>query len=158
MIRKAEINDFEKCAEIIRKSFITVAKEFNITKENAPNYIAYSITSDKLAQQFSNGRIMYLYEREDSVIGFFALEIIGDECELNNFCVLPEYRHKGIGKNMLNYAISLAKDYNMRKIKLSIVEENTVLAEWYSSFGFIHTHTVKYDFFPFSCGYMEMNF
>lgn len=157
LIRKAELKDLEKCAEVIRNSFSTVAEEFNITKENAPKYVAYSITSDKLAEQFSNGRLMYVCEKDNNIIGFFSLDIFNDECELNNFCVLPEYRHKCIGKSMLDFAISLAVKKNVKKIRLSIVEENTVLAEWYSSFGFVHTHTIKYDFFPFTCGYMEMN-
>ena len=44
---------------------------------------------------------------------------------------------------------------NVSKIKISIVEENTQLRKWYESYGFIHVKTVKYDFFPFTCGYME---
>ena len=38
---------------------------------------------------------------------------------------------------------------------LSIVEENTVLRKWYEENGFTHTGTKKFDFFPFTCGYME---
>lgn len=158
IFRKVDkISDLDRCAEVIKESFSTVAEEFNITKENAPKYVAHSISLNKLLEQFNNGRLMFACEENNCIIGFFSFDILGNECELINFCVLPEYRHKDVGKSMLNYAISVALDYNMRKIKLSIVEENTMLAEWYSSFGFIHTHTVKYDFFPFSCGYMEMN-
>ena len=42
-------------------------------------------------------------------------------------------------------------------MKLSIVEENTVLRKWYERNGAVHTGTEKFDFFPFTCGYMEIN-
>ena len=42
------------------------------------------------------------------------------------------------------------------KIKIGIVEENKVLRKWYDSLGFIHIGTKKFDFFPFTCGYMEV--
>ena len=41
-------------------------------------------------------------------------------------------------------------------MELGIVEENKKLRMWYESLGFIHTGTKKFDFFPFTCGYMEM--
>ena len=39
-------------------------------------------------------------------------------------------------------------------MNLGIVEENTRLREWYARYGFVHTGTKKFDFFPFTCGYM----
>lgn len=41
------------------------------------------------------------------------------------------------------------------KMNIGIVEENKVLRKWYEAFGFMHTGTQKFDFFPFTCGYME---
>lgn len=154
--KKSKESEFSICADVITQSFLPVAKKFNITKENSPNYVAFSTNADKLKNQYSNGRAMYVYEDNEHIIGYFSLEISNNECELNNLCVLPEYQHKGIGKEMLNYAIILAKQHNMSKVKLSIVEENLKLKSWYSSFRFIHTHTKKYDFFSFTCGYMEI--
>lgn len=156
MIRKVEICELNICAEVIKESFLPIAEEFNITKENSPNYVAFSTNIDKLINQYNNGREMYVNVVNDKIIGCFSLEFSDNECELCNLCVLPDYQHQGIGKAILNYAIMLAKQHNMSKIKLSIVEENSALKEWYASFGFIHTHTVKYDFFSFTCGYMEM--
>ena len=39
-IRKVK-DEYEDCADVIRKSFITVADEFKITRENAPIREAY---------------------------------------------------------------------------------------------------------------------
>lgn len=40
-------------------------------------------------------------------------------------------------------------------MKIGIVEENRRLRQWYEDWGFVHTGTEKYDFFPFTCGYLE---
>ena len=50
-----------------------------------------------------------------------------------------------------------AQELNCNKINIGIVEENKVLRDWYESFGFVHIGTQKFDFFPFTCGYMEKN-
>jgi hypothetical protein len=42
------------------------------------------------------------------------------------------------------------------KINISIVEENTVLKNWYAEYGFNHIGTKKYDHLPFTSGYMEI--
>ena len=41
------------------------------------------------------------------------------------------------------------------RMTLSLVEENARLKRWYENFGFVSVGTEKYDFFPFTCGYME---
>lgn len=40
-------------------------------------------------------------------------------------------------------------------MNVGIMEKNAVLKRWYQSFGFRNTETKKFDFFPFTCGYME---
>lgn len=156
MIKKVNLGEMQICSDVIKESFLPVALKFNITKENAPRYVAFSVTPEKLKEQYSNGREMYVYVLDEQIIGFFSLDFSCGSCELNNLCVIPEYRHNGIGKELLNFAIHRAFEKKSDKLTLSIVEENTELKEWYSSFGFIHTYTKKYDFFPFTCGYMEL--
>ena len=41
------------------------------------------------------------------------------------------------------------------RLTLGLVEGNARLRAWYEGFGFVHSHTKKFDFFPFTCGYME---
>jgi ribosomal protein S18 acetylase RimI-like enzyme len=70
--------------------------------------------------------------------------------------VLPEYRHRGIGTALLEHSMETARKQNCTVMNLSIVEENTVLRKWYERNGAVHTGTEKYDFFPFTCGYMKI--
>ena len=99
---------------------------------------------------------MYGYFENGKMVGYYNLALTsGEECELGSLCVLPEYRHSGIGDALLNDSLERAKSLGVKKMNLSIVEENTVLRKWYEAHGFTHTGTKKFDFFPFTCGYLE---
>jgi len=39
-------------------------------------------------------------------------------------------------------------------MNIGIVEENIKLKQWYELYGAVHIGTKKFDFFPFTCGYM----
>ncbi len=144
------------CLEIIRNSFITVAGEFGLTEKNCPSHTAF-ITIDKLEKQFNDGRPMFLFYQDTIPVGYFSLaKCSDDEWELNNLAVLPEHRHLGIGKSMVDYAVEMVKNYGGNKISIGIIEENVTLKEWYLKLGFNHISTRKFEHLPFTVGYMEL--
>ncbi len=157
MIRKVEKEDIPECVKIIKSSFLTVAKEFGFTEENAPRFTAFATTEDKLLWQMDNeNRLMFLYEEKGIPCGYYALLIQdGCECELNNLSVLPEYRHNGIGKKLLKHSYQVAAEEGCKIMNIGIVEENQRLRRWYEGNGAVHVGTKKFDFFPFTCGYLK---
>ena len=158
MIRKVKRDEISACAELIRKSFRTVADEFGFTRENAPRFTAFATTEERLAWHMDGERrLMYLDEEEGRLCGYYSLLLRDQgECELGNLAVLPEYRHRGIGGELLQHAMKTAREQNCTVMNLSIVEENAVLRKWYERHGAIHTGTENFDFFPFTCGYMKI--
>ena len=158
MIREVKREELSACADLVRKSFQTVADEFGFTRENAPRFTAFATTEERLAwQMFSEHRLMFLDEEDGGICGYYSLLLRDqNECELSNLSVLPKYRHKGIGGKLLQHAVKTAREHNCTVMNLGIVEENTVLRNWYESYGAIHTGTEKFDFFPFTCGYMKI--
>lgn len=143
------------CLDIIHKSFQTVADEMNLIKDNCPSYTAF-MPIEKLISQFENNTPMFLYQYNGCFAGYFSLSINDDSVELNNLAVLPEYRHLGIGEELVDYAITYSKNIlGANKIKIGIVEENTILKEWYEKIGFVHTGTKKFEHLPFTVGFME---
>ena len=158
MIREVRREDLPECAEIIRKSFKTVADEFGFTEENAPRFTAFAMSAEMLGWQMDNQtRLMFVYEKEGRMCAYYSLLMQdNNECELNNLAVLPEYRHEGIGRLLLEHANKTAKEQGCKQINIGIVEENQRLRKWYEQNGAIHTGTKKFDFFPFTCGYMEI--
>lgn len=157
MITKITESHLAECVEVIKTAFLTVANDLGFTQENAPRFTAFATTLERLQYQFyTEKRLMFAYIENSKIVGFYSLLLLdNNECELGNLCVLPEYRHKKIGAQLLQNAFTVAKEQNRTKMKIGIVEENTVLKNWYASFGFTHTGTEKFDFFPFTCGYME---
>lgn len=157
MIKVVDVKDITECVNVIRESFLTVANELGFTEENAPRFTAFATTEERLMWQLENEhRPMYAYYDDGKIVGYYSLAILEEhKCELNNLCVLPSYRHNGIGEQLLNHALDMARDLNCAKMNIGIVEENKVLKCWYKEMGFVHIGTEKFDFFPFTCGYME---
>lgn len=158
-IREMRPEDIPTCVQVIRDSFMTVAREFGITAGNAPRFTAFATDDNRLRWQFEQEhRPMYVCCMNDKIVGYYSLDISeAEECELNNLCVLPDYRHHAIGEQLLQDCFDRAGKLGCRKVNIGIVEENQVLRDWYEKHGFVHMGTKKFDFFPFTCGYMEKN-
>ena len=156
MIREMERNDISACVNVIRAAFATVADEFGITAENAPRFTAFATDKMRIEWHFLHEkRPMFVYIMDGQIVGYYSLLMQeNNECELNNLSVLPDYRHNGIGAQLLQHAFEYTKLHDCTVMNIGIVEENQVLRKWYEGFGFVHTGTKKFDFFPFTCGYL----
>ena len=157
MIREMRREEISECVRVIRRSHQTVADEFGFTPENAPRYVAFATDENRLTWHMDGEHRLMFADDENGVIrGYYSLLLKNDgECELGSLSVLPEYRHQGIGEKLLKHAMDTARQQHCKVINLGIVEENTVLRQWYERNGAVHTGTEKYDFFPFTCGYMK---
>jgi len=157
MIQEMQLSDIDECVTVIKTAFSTVAEEYGFTAENAPRFTAFAMNRARLTWQYKNEhRPMFVYKTDGKIVGYYSLSAPnGEEIELNNVSVLPEYRHNGIGKELLKHAFEFAKSKDCHVINIGIVEENQVLRHWYETFGFVHIGTEKFDFFPFTCGYMK---
>ncbi len=155
MIRSIDEQELEECATVIRAGFLTVAKEFGITKENAPTNGAF-IEKERLIEERAKGNRMYAAVQGDRLIGYMQLEKSTPEVYfLQKLVVLPEYRHMGIGKALLDYAKEKVAEWGGNKLSIGIIEENKVLKDWYLSYGFEPTTIRKFEHLPFTVGFME---
>ena len=155
MIRQITREEIPECVSVIRRSFQTVADALGFTAENAPRFTAFATSSERLEYQLREGRKMFAYLVDEKIVGYYSLHQVQEgECELNNLCVLPEYRHRKIGEQLLAHAFEMAKEAAFAQMHIGIVEENKLLRAWYERYGFIHLGTKRFDFFPFTCGYM----
>lgn len=159
MIREVRREDIPECVEVIKRSFQTVANDLGLTVENAPRFTSFATTEERLYRQlYAEHRPMYVFWENKRICGYYSLFIQNNnECELNNLAVLPDFRHRGIGKRLLDHALKTAKESGCETVNIGIVEENTVLRKWYEQNGAIHTGTKKFDFFPFTCGYLKIS-
>lgn len=154
-ISKVTKDNLPECLQVIHRSFATVANEFGLTRENCPKHTSF-IPLSFLQTQMRWGWLMYGLFEDEKIIGYMSLSKETDYIyELHNLAILPEYRHKGFGKQMLDFAKETVKSMGGTKIKIGIIEESTVLKNWYISNGFEHIGTKKYDHLPFTSGYLE---
>lgn len=154
-ILKVTKENLPECLEVIHRSFATVAKEFGLTRENCPKHTSF-IPLSFLQTQMRWGWLMYALFEDEKIIGYMSLSKETDDIyELHNLAILPEYRHKGFGKQMLDFAKETVKSLGGTKIRIGIIEESTVLKNWYIANGFEHIETKKYDHLPFTSGYLE---
>ena len=156
-IRPVRADDVQACVRVIQSAFATVAEEFEITENNAPRFTAFAVNEERLLWQMENeDRLMFVCCAGDEIVGYYSLLFAGDRsCELNNVSVLPEMRHLGIGGALLQHSFRQARERGCKVMHIGIVEENIRLRRWYEWYGFQHTGTEKFEFFPFTCGYMK---
>jgi uncharacterized repeat protein (TIGR04076 family) len=154
-IKPLTVADLPIYADVIRKSFATVASDFGWTRETAPTFTAY-ISDEKLSAKVTDGYYAFGLFVGDVMVGFVSLtNMSGGVYELNQLAVLPGWRHFGYGKELLGFCKNKARELGGNKIALDIIEENTVLKYWYAVNGFKHTGTKKFDWQPFTAGFME---
>ena len=142
-------------ADVVSRSFSTIAEDFGWTRENAPGHLSFT-AYDRLRSKIKDGYYPYALFVDEKIFGFVSLTDIGDGVyELNQLAVLPEWRHFGYGKKLLDFCKAKVREFGGNKITLDIIEENVRLKDWYAANGFVHTGTKKYDHLPFTTGYME---
>ena len=123
MIKEIHEKDIAECVNVIKESFLTVADELGFTVYNAPRFTAFATTEARLLYQYKNEhRPMFAYYDDNKIIGYYSLSLQDDnKCELNNLCVLPQYRHKHIGTKLLEDAYIKAKEKECKKMCIGIV-------------------------------------
>ena len=154
-ISAVKTEELSICLDVIRQSFRTVAEHFGLTRENCPKHTSFMQLYFLETQKKWGWQMYALYDGE-TMIGYMSLSKEDDGVyELHNLAVLPAYRHKGLGKRLLDYAKDVVKTSGGHVIKVGMIEESTVLKNWYIANGFVHIGTKKFDHLPFTSGYLE---
>ena len=149
-------DELNECLDVIHQSFGTVAKEFGLTKENCPKHTSF-IPLVFLETQMNWGWNMFAFYVDDKIVGYMSLSKENDDAfELHNLAVLPQYRHHGFGKLLLDHAKNFVKVSGGKVIKIGIIEESTILKNWYISNGFVPVGVKKFTHLPFTSRYLEL--
>jgi ribosomal protein S18 acetylase RimI-like enzyme len=148
--------ELENLLYVIQESFLTVAHDFDLTPENAPTNPAF-LTMERLRESIEN-RLEFLVARfGETIVGCVGIQPgkTEDEYYIERLAVLPAYRHNGIGKRLLDAAAREIAKRGATRIGIGIIDENTVLKNWYRSNGFTETGTKKFDHLPFTVCFMK---
>ena len=147
--------ELKNSARVLRNAFRTVALEFNLTKDNCTTHPSF-ITTRRLLENGKKGAKFFGLFSEDRQIGFIAVEKADATLYyVERLAVLPEYRHMGYGKKLMEFAFKHIKVNGGKKVSIGIIDEHTVLKNWYKEFGFEEISTKKFAHLPFTVCFME---
>ena len=142
--------------DVILQSFATAAEDYGLTIENCPGHWSF-ITNEILSEKLKDSCYHpFGYFADNKIVGFAALTNKGEGVyEMGTVSILPEYRHLGYGKSLLDFCKDKIKQLGGYKIIISLADTDIRLKNWYISNGFIHTGTEKFEHLPLPVGYME---
>jgi ribosomal protein S18 acetylase RimI-like enzyme len=147
--------DLETSVWVIRDSFITVAKEFNLTKENCPTHPSF-VSFNNLGDLVAKGVSLFGLFYDEKQIGFVALEKgDNDVYYLEKLAVLPAFRRQGYGRQLVDFIIGKVIAKRGKKISIGIIDESEKLKAWYQDNGFREIETKTFPHLPFTVCFME---
>ena len=145
-----EIKDSIIITDILNKAFLTVAQKYNFTKENAPTFPAF-INSDKIENSLNNGLKMYGYNKNDIIIGCAGFSYYKEDIYfIERLATLPEYRHLGVGKKLMEYVENKIRDIGGKVVEIHIVDKNILLKEWYKKMHYLEIRIDEIKALPFN--------
>jgi ribosomal protein S18 acetylase RimI-like enzyme len=145
-----ELNDSKIITEIINNAFITVAKQYNFSKENAPRFPAF-IDSNIIDENIKNGLKMYGYRKNDQIIGCAGYKYYKDQIYfIERLATLPENRHLGIGRKLMEYLENIIKNNGGKTVEIHVVDKNIVLIEWYKKLNYKYVRVDEIKSLPFN--------
>lgn len=142
--------------ECIRHSFATVAQELGLTEENAPTNPAF-LSLERLGASLQEGLEFFVLSENTEIQGCVALQKgrVEGIYYLERLAVLPEYRHRGYGRVLLDHCMDRVRERGGKAISIAIIDENTRLKKWYEDYGFSQGLVKKFGHLPFTVGFME---
>jgi ribosomal protein S18 acetylase RimI-like enzyme len=150
-----ELNDSKNITSILNNAFMTVAQKYNYTKENAPGFPAF-INYDVIERQLNNGLKMYGYKTDDKIIACVGYSYDkGQIYFIERLATLPEYRHLGIGKKLMDFIENKIRENNGKIAEIHIVNNNGILKDWYKKLGYKEIRIEEPKTLPFKVGIMN---
>jgi ribosomal protein S18 acetylase RimI-like enzyme len=100
--------------------------------------------------------LLFVLFSGDRQVGFVAIEKADNNLYyMEKLAVLPEYRHKGYGTRLVRFVLDYIKNKGGKKLSTGIIDEHTILKNWYKGMGFKEISTQKFPHLPFTVCFME---
>lgn len=150
-------NDLSSIIKVLNISFATVASEFGFTKETNPTNNAF-IDEQTLRSQLNKGITLYTLSINKKITGCIGIEKSSTDTDtfyIEKVAVLPEFRHKGLGLELMNFAIHKIKECAGKAVSVALIDSNTKLKAWYSKQGFTPTGHKDFEHLPFRVCFMN---
>ena len=149
--------ELQKCVDLLRAAFGTVARDFGLTEESAPSNAAFT-TLENLHRHLANGLRMYGMFDGPLLVGCVATKKAkGDDAVfyIERLAVAPEKRHCGYGSQLLTFAFEQIRGEEGATASIGLMDNNARLKEWYRSKGFVQHDCRRIAHLPFKVCFMS---
>lgn len=155
MIVEIDESRLAECLRVMHMGYEPIAVQFGLTNENCLYRGRADLPLSVLTEELLSGTEIYGYLKENRIVAFVSMNTREDEIKINDVVVLPEFWHRGIGTDLLNFAKGKAIERGIPKVTLGMIDDNRTLRKWYERNGFANTGYKRYPKAPFVVGYME---
>ena len=144
-IRKINVDQLAQLRQISVQTFTETFSAVN-SEEDMAQYVAESLSVDKLAAELSNELSQFYFaEIDDEVVGYLKLnlgeaqtEIKDNEAlEIERIYVLQQFHGRQVGQILYNKALEVAQQINASYVWLGVWEKNFRAMRFYEKNGFI---------------------
>ena len=146
-----------RCVDLLRAAFASVAKDFGFTEESAPTNAAFT-TLENLQANLRGGLALYGLFLESSLIGCVAIKkskADGTVFYIERLAVLPEKRHSGHGRFLMQFALNTIRQLGGRIASIGVIDDNARLKAWYLLQGFRQHDCRRFEHLPFRVCFMS---
>ena len=151
-IRLLGDDDLAACVELLRASFGTVARDFGLTEENAPTNAAFTTLANLRAHVGDGMGLFGLFDGH-VLLGCVALKQAKANPQVQyveRLAVAPAHRHRGLGSQLLAFALEEAARRGAVTASIGLIDENEVLKSWYRAKGFVQRERRRVPHLPFT--------
>jgi [ribosomal protein S18]-alanine N-acetyltransferase len=93
----------------------------------------------------------WVVECGGATVGYTVVMIAAGEAQLLNLTVGAPWQGQGVGRELINFALKLARDYGAQRMFLEVRPSNTAARALYASAGFSEI-AVRRDYYPAGAG------
>jgi len=112
-------------------------EDFEVIKENLLNDFDEFWTANVLKSELENENSKYIVAKENNeIVGFAGIIITPIDIEITNIVTKKTNRKKGIGKQLLDRLIEMAKQKEFELMSLEVNEKNIAAIHLYENSGF----------------------
>ena len=142
-------------SHIIKEANIPIANRFNITPINGPAHPS-NCKDEWIKGNMNKGTIYFLYYIDLAPVGVVGIDKKSDLISIKHLAVLPSYWRNGIGRQLIEYVITLGRLEGFKYLNLGLIGSNIELMEWYKSIGFVKKREKKIKNLPYTITFMRM--
>ena len=100
------------------------------------------------------GYCCWIAEDDDGICGYAVMSVAAREAHLLNLCVAPDRQRQGLGRQLLDHVLGLARGHQAETLFLEVRPSNRAALHLYRVAGFVEVG-VRRGYYPASRGTRE---